>query len=86
MKDQVILAADKGNATVVMERKDYDGKVLNDITAYPRLSKDPTKAQDLAHVLNSKHFAETMRDVTIDSDESLVRFDVTSPMYPSGRQ
>jgi hypothetical protein len=27
---------------------------------------------------NSKHFAETMRDVTVASDESLVSFDVTS--------
>ena len=44
-EDQVILPADKGNATVVMERKDYDGKVrglLNDTTTYQRLPKDPT--------------------------------------------
>ena len=31
----------------------------------------------------SKHFAETMRDVAIDSDESLVSFDVTS-LLPIG--
>ena len=47
--DQVILAADKGNATVVMERSDYDGKVrelLGDTTTYRRLPKDPTQAQE----------------------------------------
>ena len=155
--DQVILAADKGNAMVVMERSDYDGKVkelLGDATTYRRLPKDPTQAQETklsrrlrelqknreittpiynrlrptgsqpprfyglpkihkpsvplrpivscigspsyqlskyiasiisplagktsSHVLNSKHFAETMRDVTIGEDESLVSFDVTS--------
>ena len=31
-----------------------------------------------SHVLNSKHFAETMRDVTTASDETLVGFDVIS--------
>ena len=154
--DQVILAADKGNATVVMERSDYDGKVrelLSDTTTYRCLPKDPTQAQETkiscklrefqkneittpiynrlrltgsqpprlyglpkihkqsvplrpivscigspsyqlskyiasiisplagrtsSHVLNSKHFAETMGDITIGSDESLVSFDVTS--------
>ena len=38
----------------------------------------PLAGKTSSHVLNSKHFAETMRDVTIDSDESLVSFDVTS--------
>ena len=31
-----------------------------------------------SHVLNSKHFAETMRDITIGEDEMLVSFDVSS--------
>ena len=31
-----------------------------------------------SHVLNSKHFAETMKDVSVGSDESPVSFDVTS--------
>ena len=47
--DQVILAADKGNATVVMERSNYDGKVrelLNDTTTYRRLPKEPTQTQE----------------------------------------
>ena len=47
--DEVILPADRGNATVVMERSDYEGKVrelLNDTTSYRRLPKDPTQAQE----------------------------------------
>ena len=47
--EQVILPADKGNATVVMERSDYDKKVrglLNDTTTYNRLPKDPTQTQE----------------------------------------
>ena len=38
----------------------------------------PLAGRTSSHVLNSKHFAETMGDVTIGSDESLVSFDVTS--------
>ena len=48
-KDEVILPADKGNATVVMERKDYDRKVrglLDDTSTYYKLPKDPTPTQE----------------------------------------
>ena len=38
----------------------------------------PLAGKTSSHVLNSKDFAETMRDVTAASDESLVSFDVTS--------
>ena len=38
----------------------------------------PLASKTNLHVLNSKHFAETMRHVTTVSDESLVSFDVTS--------
>ena len=38
----------------------------------------PLAGKTNSHVLNSKHFAETMGDVTIGSDESLISFDVTS--------
>ena len=47
--EQVILPADKGNATVVTERIDYDEKVrglLSDTTTYKRLPKDPTQTQE----------------------------------------
>ena len=37
----------------------------------------PLAGKTSSHVLNSKHFSETMRDITISSDESLVSFDVT---------
>ena len=48
-KDEVILPADKGNTTVVMERGDYDRKVrelLDDTSTYRKLPKDPTPTQE----------------------------------------
>ena len=48
-KDEVILPADKGNATVVMKRSDYNGKILQllgDPTTYRKLPKDPTPTQE----------------------------------------
>ena len=54
-KDEVILPADKGNATVVMRREDYDRKMreLLDTTTYTRLKGDPTAVQEnrLSHRL-----------------------------------
>ena len=47
--DEVILPADKGNATVVMKRSDYDEKMrgmLDDTTTYRKLRKDPTATQE----------------------------------------
>ncbi|XP_064463281.1 uncharacterized protein LOC135374214 [Ornithodoros turicata] len=40
----VILPADKGNSTVVLDRQDYDGKIrdLLDNSTYENLKKDPT--------------------------------------------
>ena len=54
-KDRVIIQADKGNCTVVMDRKDYDEKVqeiLNDQKTYKVLDKDPT--QQTERKLNEK--------------------------------
>ena len=48
LEDEVILPADKGNATVVM-RSDYDEKMrgmLDDTTTYKKLKKDPTATQE----------------------------------------
>lgn len=45
----VITPADKGNATVVMDRNDYDRKIrtlLADADVYKRLPKDATPATD----------------------------------------
>ena len=45
----VILKADKGNCTVIMNRKDYDCKVLDllsDEVTYVKLKKDPTKVSE----------------------------------------
>ena len=47
--EEVILPADKGNATVVMTRSDYNGKLqqlLSDPTTYRKLPKDPTPTQE----------------------------------------
>ena len=156
-KDEVILPADKWNATVVMERRDYDRKVrelLEDTSTYRKVPKDPTPTQESkisrklrslhngkeitaklynrlrpsgsqppriyglpkihkesvplrpivscigspsyqlskyiasiisplagktsSHVLNSKHFAEIMRDITVGGEELLVSFDMSS--------
>jgi hypothetical protein len=49
LEDEVILPADKGNATVVMKKSDYDGKMrgmLEDTTTYKKLKKDPTATQE----------------------------------------
>ena len=45
-KSRLIISADKGNCTVVMDRKDYHEKVkelLGDESTYKVLKKDPTK-------------------------------------------
>ncbi len=47
-KDIVILPADKGGATVVMNRHEYVNKmkvILSDTQAYTRVQEDPTKKQ-----------------------------------------
>ena len=44
-KSLIIIPADKGRATVVMDREDYDGKLhsmLQDTTTYRRIEKDPS--------------------------------------------
>ena len=48
MKDVVILPADKGNATVLMTRDEYNSKLedLLNTDTYRRLKKDPTAAQE----------------------------------------
>ena len=44
LEEEVILPADKGNATVMRRREDYDTKMrgILDVATYPRLKKDPT--------------------------------------------
>ena len=119
-KDEVILCANKGNATVV------SWELLDDTSTYHKLPKDPLHSKNTmarrsrqscttdsdprifglpkilrpivsciglqyiapiisplvgrssSHVLNSKHFAETMRDITVGKDELLVSFDMSS--------
>ena len=55
MEGVVILPADKGNATVLMTREEYDGKLegLLNTDTYKGLKKDPSAAQEarIGHVL-----------------------------------
>ena len=49
LEDKVTLPANKGNATVVMKRNDYDEKMrgmLDNTTTYRRLRKNPTATQE----------------------------------------
>ena len=48
LEDEVILPADKGNATVMITREDYDRKMrgMLDTATYKRLKKDPTATQE----------------------------------------
>ena len=48
LEDVVILPADKGNATVVMRREEYDTKMteLLETSTYRRLERDPTTTQE----------------------------------------
>ena len=48
LEDEVILPADKGNATVVMTREDYNTKMrgMLETATYQQLKKDPTAAQE----------------------------------------
>ena len=48
LKDEVILPADKGNATVIMRRCDYDGKMeeMLGTGTYGKLRGDPTATQE----------------------------------------
>ena len=48
LEDEVILPADKGNATVVMRREDYSTKLkgMLETSTYRRLGKDPTATQE----------------------------------------
>ena len=47
-KNIVILPADKGNSTVLMDTSDYDSKIRNMLESgtYRVIKKDPTKTQE----------------------------------------
>ena len=72
--DIVILPADKGRVTVVMDKKDYHDKIdtlVNDQQTYEVLKRDPTPA--LQPKLNSKLLqlkkADTQRVTTLQQTE-----------------
>ena len=57
MDDTVILRADKGNATILMTKEDYNTKVrgLLETATYQQLGKDPTTTQQnrISHKLKA---------------------------------
>ena len=58
----MIMKADKGNATVIMEKEDYENKImtlLRDESTYKKLSRDPTatiqkKNNDIVRKMHEK--------------------------------
>ena len=48
LEDEMVLPADKGNATVIMAKEDYDTKLrrMLESSTYKRLKGDPTTAQE----------------------------------------
>ena len=61
----LILPADKGKATVVMDRADYDGKILkmlSDESTYQPVEKDPTASLN-AQLMNLKRSGRLPNDV-----------------------
>ena len=61
LEDEVILPADKGNATVVM-RSDYDEKMrgmLDDTTTYKKLKKVPATTQETRIVCTLLYYGYT---------------------------
>lgn len=75
-KDIVVLPADKGNATVVMDRKEYSQKtnsLLEDAT-YRKMAKDPTKVIE-------RKISEAIKTSTIPKDDQkgLIPKESTTP-------
>ena len=67
--DEVILPAEKGNAMVVMERSDYEGKVrelLSDTSTYRRLPNSSTGDRDVACYRSYIRRRRLQRPSTID--------------------
>ena len=66
-KSRRVIMADKGNCTVIMDRKDYDEKVkglLGDESTYKVLKKDPTKKteRDMNGILLKMYREGTIRE------------------------
>ncbi|XP_067634465.1 uncharacterized protein [Eurosta solidaginis] len=63
-KHLLVLSADKGNVTVVLEKSEYEtklGKIVNDITSYRVLKRDPTnKLQEKNNEFVEKMFKNKM--------------------------
>ena len=69
-KSRLVITEDKGNCTVIMDRKDYDEKVkelLGEESTYKFLKKDPTKKteRDMNGILLKMKREETIKPYKI---------------------
>ena len=74
-----IVQADKGNATVILDAKDYDAKVhalLDDQKSYSLLKKDPTKSTE-------RKFLDVIRD--LKKKKKIVRVSTKKFVRPKDR-
>lgn len=94
-QDRLVIPADKGNCTVVMDRKDYDDKVqqmLNDQRIYKVLDKDPTQRMErklnekLANLKRENKISDSLYNKLCSSDGLPLRFyglpKIHKPGYP----
>nr|XP_022912150.1 uncharacterized protein LOC111423134 [Onthophagus taurus] len=73
----VVLPADKGNATVVMDRKEYDDKMMNllDPVTYRKIKKDPTDKI-------VRKMKELIKSTGIPAEQQKVKFTVQEAILP----
>ncbi|XP_068674425.1 uncharacterized protein [Montipora foliosa] len=94
-QDRLVIPADKGNCTVVMDRKDYDDKVqqmLSDQGTYKVLDKDPTQRTErklnekLANLKRENKISDSLYNKLRSSDGLPPRFcglpKIHKPGYP----
>ena len=94
-QDRLVIPADKGNCTVVMDRKDYDDKVqkmLKDQRTYKVLDKDPTQRTEkklnekLANLKRENKISDSLYKRLCSSDGLPPRFyglpNIHKPGFP----
>ena len=94
-QDRLVIPADKGNCTVVMDRKDYDDKVqqmLSDQGTYKVLDRDPTQRTErklnekLANLKRENKISDSLYNKLRSSDGLPPRFyglpKIHKPGYP----
>ncbi|XP_071052554.1 uncharacterized protein [Onthophagus taurus] len=81
----VVLPADKGNTTVVMERKEYDDKMMNllDPATYRKIKRDPTDkiVRKMKELIKSTGILRTTEDSKPDVPLRPIVSAINSPTY-----